>query len=46
MSNPTDLLPGFASHWIDTDAGQTFARSHGAAPPMLLRHGFGATNVG
>jgi len=45
MSNPTDFYPGFASHWIDTDAGQIFARSHGAGPPLLLLHGFGETNI-
>ena len=45
MSNPTDFYPGFASHWIDTDAGQIFARSHGAGPPVLLLHGFGETNI-
>ncbi|HEY8071622.1 MAG TPA: alpha/beta hydrolase [Methylocystis sp.] len=45
MSDPIDFLPGFASHWIDTDAGQIFARSHGAGPPVLLLHGFGETNI-
>lgn len=45
MSNSTDLLPGFASHWIDTEAGKIFARSRGAGPPVLLVHGFGETNV-
>jgi haloacetate dehalogenase len=45
MSDPIDFYPGFASHWIDTDAGQIFARSHGAGPPLLLLHGFGETNI-
>jgi len=45
MSDPIDLLPGFASHWIDTEAGKIFVRSHGAGPPVLLLHGFGETNV-
>ena len=45
MSDPIDFLPGFASHWIDTDAGRIFARSHGAGPPVLLLHGFGETNI-
>jgi haloacetate dehalogenase len=45
MSAPVDLLPGFASHWIDTEAGKIFARAHGAGPPVLLLHGFGETHV-
>jgi len=45
MSAPVDVFPGFASHWIDTDAGQIFARSHGAGPPLLLLHGFGETHI-
>jgi haloacetate dehalogenase len=45
MSNSTDFYPGFASHWIDTEAGKIFARSHGAGPPVLLLHGFGETNI-
>jgi haloacetate dehalogenase len=45
MPDPVDLLPGFASHWIDADAGRIFARSHGAGPPLLLLHGFGETHV-
>jgi len=40
-----DHFPGFASHWIDTDAGRIFARSHGAGAPLLLLHGFGETHV-
>jgi haloacetate dehalogenase len=45
MSDLADLFPGFASHWIDTEAGKMFARSHGAGPPVLLLHGFGETHV-
>jgi haloacetate dehalogenase len=43
MSAP-DLLPGFASHWIDTEAGKIFARSAGSGEPVLLLHGFGETH--
>jgi haloacetate dehalogenase len=45
MSELADLFPGFASHWIDTQAGKIFARSHGAGPALVLLHGFGETNV-
>ena len=45
MSAPSELFPGFASHWIDTRAGRIFARSHGSGPPLLLLHGFPQTHV-
>jgi len=45
MSEHADLLPGFDSHWIDTNAGKIFARTHGAGPPLLLLHGFGQTHI-
>lgn len=45
MSELADLFPGFASHWIDTQAGKIFARAHGAGPALLLLHGFGETHV-
>jgi haloacetate dehalogenase len=45
MPELADLFPGFASHWIDTQAGKIFARSHGAGPALLLLHGFGQTHV-
>ena len=40
-----DLFPGFASHWIDTEAGKIFARSGGKGPPLLVLHGFPQTHV-
>jgi len=45
MTELADLFPGFDSHWIDTQAGKIFARSHGAGPPIMLLHGFGQTHV-
>lgn len=45
MSAPCDLLPAFASHWIDTDAGRIFTRSAGSGEPLLLLHGFGETHL-
>lgn len=45
MSELADLFPGFASHWIDTEAGQIFARSGGSGPAVVLLHGFGETHV-
>lgn len=38
-----DLFPGYASYWIDTDAGRIFARSGGSGPPLALLHGFPQT---
>lgn len=40
-----DLFPGFASHWIDTEAGRIFARSGGSGPPVMLLHGFPETHA-
>jgi haloacetate dehalogenase len=40
-----DLFPGFASHWIDTEAGRIFARSKGKGPPLVLLHGFPETHA-
>jgi haloacetate dehalogenase len=40
-----DLFPGFASHWIDTQAGRIFARSGGEGPPLVLLHGFPQTHA-
>ena len=45
MSDFTDLFPGFASHWIDTQAGRIFARSKGDGPPLILLHGFPQTHA-
>jgi haloacetate dehalogenase len=35
-----DLFPGFAAHWIDTEAGRIFARVGGSGPPIAMLHGF------
>jgi haloacetate dehalogenase len=40
-----DLFPGFATHWIDAEAGRIFARSGGSGPPLLLLHGYPQTHV-
>jgi haloacetate dehalogenase len=40
-----DLFPGFASHWLDTQAGRIFARVGGSGPPVVLLHGFPETHV-
>ena len=40
-----DLFPGFASHWIDGEAGRIFARSGGSGPPLVLLHGFPQTHA-
>lgn len=45
MSEHTEHFPGFASHWIDTEAGKIFVRTHGSGSPVLLLHGFGQTHV-
>lgn len=45
MPDLADLYPGFASHWIDTEAGKLFARAGGSGPPLLLLHGYAQTNV-
>ena len=45
MSDLADLYPGYASRWIDTEAGRIFARTGGAGPPLLLLHGYPQTNV-
>src|SRR5581483_6157336 len=45
MTDLADLYPGFASHWIDTEAGKIFARSGGNGPPLLLLHGYAQSNV-
>jgi len=45
MPDLADLFPGFASHWVDTTAGQMFARAGGSGPPLLLLHGYTQTNV-
>ncbi len=40
-----DLFPGFASHWLDTEAGRIFARAAGDGPPVVLLHGFPQTHA-
>ncbi len=45
MPDPADLFPGFASHWIDTAEGRTFARSGGSGPALALLHGFPQTHA-
>lgn len=40
-----DLFPGFASHWIDGEAGRIFARAGGSGPPLVLLHGFPQTHA-
>ena len=40
-----ELFPGFASHWIDAEAGRIFARSGGSGPPLVLLHGFPQTHA-
>jgi haloacetate dehalogenase len=45
MSELQDLYKGFATHWIDTNAGKIFARSHGEGQALLLLHGFPQTHV-
>jgi haloacetate dehalogenase len=45
MPDLADLFPGFASHRIDTSAGEIYARTGGNGPPLLLLHGYTETNV-
>ncbi len=40
MLDLADLLPGFASRYIPTEAGRIFARVGGSGPPLVLLHGF------
>jgi haloacetate dehalogenase len=45
MSELADLYVSFASQWVDTSAGQIFARVGGKGPPLLLLHGYAESNV-
>ena len=45
MPDLADLFPGYASEWINTQAGRIFARVGGKGPPLLLLHGFSETHV-
>lgn len=45
MPEHADLFPGFASHWIDTNAGRFFSRVGGTGPALLLLHGYPQSHV-
>jgi haloacetate dehalogenase len=45
MPEHADLFPGFASEWVDTQAGRIFARVGGEGPALLLLHGYPQTHV-
>lgn len=45
MSDLSDLFPGFASQYVDTDAGRIFLRHGGTGTPLLLLHGFPQSHV-
>ncbi len=45
MSELADLFPGFATHWLATDAVRLFARVGGSGPPVALVHGYPQTHV-
>jgi haloacetate dehalogenase len=45
MSELADLFPGYATHWLETDAGKIFARVGGSGPPVALVHGYPQTHV-
>jgi len=45
MPELADLYVSFASQWVDTSAGQIFARVGGKGPPLLLLHGYAESNV-
>ncbi len=45
MPDLADLLPGFASRYVPTEAGRVFARIGGSGPPVVLLHGFPETLV-
>jgi haloacetate dehalogenase len=40
-----DLFPGFAAHWVDTEAGRILARAAGSGPPVVMLHGFPQTHA-
>ena len=45
MDDVADLFPGFAPHYVPTDAGRLFVRVAGNGPPLLLAHGFPQTGT-
>jgi haloacetate dehalogenase len=45
MSDAADLLPGFDTRWVDTEAGRFFVRCGGRGDPLLLLHGYPQTHV-
>jgi haloacetate dehalogenase len=45
MSELADLYGGYSSQWVDSSAGQIYARVGGKGPPLLLLHGYAETNV-
>ena len=40
-----DLFPGYEARWIETSAGEIFARLGGSGPPLLMLHGYAQTHV-
>lgn len=45
MPELADLFVSFESQWVNTSAGQIFARVGGVGPPLLLLHGYAESNV-
>ena len=45
MDDLAELFPGFAPHYVSTDAGRLFVRIAGRGDPLLLLHGFPESGV-
>ncbi len=45
MDDLAELFPGFAPHYVSTDAERLFVRVAGRGAPLLLAHGFPETGV-